>query len=94
MAKINKLYDRAGELAIELIEFEARQILKKHSNLNEFIMCMGSSFFTDKNNDPIGNWELKYLKPFNDMVDELNEKFNILGHPMRFTANGKVKNNW
>ena len=45
---INKLWNTASDLAIELIKKDARYILKSDSNLNEFVMGMGCCFFTYK----------------------------------------------
>jgi len=28
------------------------------------------------------------------LIDELNEKFNVCGYPVRFTANSKEVHNW
>ena len=101
LKEIEALYDKSFKLAIDLIESEARRILKKH-NLNEFIMCMGSAYFTIK--DPkngngvyygiIDNGRFKFLKEFETMIDKLNDTYKICGYPMRFTATGEVINNW
>jgi hypothetical protein len=99
LKQIDKWFNDASDMAITVIESKARNILKQHSNLNEFVMCMGTFFFTSKkqinfstNNiiDPV----FKYMEPFYEMVWELNERFNVTGCPMRFTVNGKVISNW
>lgn len=49
---MSKYYDfiahhgKAFDLGLELIESEARTILKNHSQFDEFIMAMGAAFFT------------------------------------------------
>jgi hypothetical protein len=48
MKTIQKKFDEAGDLAIETIKYEAREILKADPDLDEFIMAMGSCFFTIK----------------------------------------------
>jgi hypothetical protein len=86
-------------MSIVLIESEARAILERRSNLNEFIMAMGTFFFTSKDqsnsspNNIIDEDELDEPE-FYEMIEELNEMFNCTGHPMRFTANGETINNW
>lgn len=35
-----------------------------------------------------------FQEKFFEMVFDLNDKFNICGYPMQFTATGKVINNW
>ena len=94
LKQIDDLYEQTSELALQLIESEARKLMRSHSNLNEFIMAMGSTFFTDKNDDPIENWLFKYMEPFNDMVNDLDDLFHITGTPMRFTANGPIETKW
>jgi len=93
LKQIEGHFDKASELAIELVESEARKILRSHTNLNEFIMGMGSAFFTDKNGN-IDNWKYKYLQEFSDFVDDLDEKFKVSGCLMRFTVNSKAQHDW
>jgi hypothetical protein len=96
---INDYYESASDLAIKLIESEARQILKNNSKLDEFVMCMGSFFFTDEK--PIDSSPNKIIDErdldepeFYNLIWELNEQFHVTGCPMRFTAIGKVITNW
>ena len=39
---------------------------------------------------PVNDFQTDFM----NMIDELNDKFNSMGFPMRFTANGKEENNW
>jgi hypothetical protein len=48
METINRLVDDASDRAIYIIKREARKILREDPNLDEFIMAMGSCFFTIK----------------------------------------------
>jgi hypothetical protein len=48
LQKINRHWNYASELSSILIEKSAREILKADPNLHEFIMAMGSYFFTAK----------------------------------------------
>ena len=92
--KIDALYDEAANLAVDLIEQEARRVLKKHPRLKEFIMAMGGCVFTDQNGDAVDFWEASYLEDFNNMVNELDERFHITGTPMRFTATSEIVTEW
>ena len=121
MAEINKQFDRASDLAVEAVKYGAREILKNDPNLHEFIMAMGSCFFTIKDggkydilqmtdeeyeawcdsdeyvysyNGIIDNDRNDFQKEFFDNVDELNEKFNVCGYPVRFTATSKEVHDW
>lgn len=82
-------------IAVRLIESEARRVLAEHpKSLNEFVMAMGSAFFTNRLGVVIPNGQLKYLKSIEDLIDELNGDHNICGIPMRFTATGPRITNW
>ena len=123
MKTIDKLFDRASDLAIELIKNEAREILKADDGLHEFIMAMGGCFFTIKEGGKydalntmtdeqydewcesdeyvnthgggiIDNDATDFQKEFFDNVDELNEKFCVMGYPVRFTATSKEVYHW
>ncbi len=48
IAIIDNMFDRASDLAIELVKDEARKILRADDGLDEFVMAMGSCFFTYK----------------------------------------------
>lgn len=92
---IDFLSNKIDMIAVNLIESEARKVLSTHSNsLQEFIMAMGSAFFTNRLGDVISYGQLKYLKSIEDMINKLNTDHNICGIPMRFTASGKRNSNW
>lgn len=121
MKQIDKLYDRASDLAVEAVCYEAREILKNDPNLHEFVMAMGRCFFTikeggkyDINSYPddgsYEEWEDSddfvysyhgiidddhgFQKEFFDNVFELNDKFQVMGYPVRFTATSKPVHEW
>ena len=78
-------------LVISVIEDEARKILKNKQELYEFFMAMGSCFFT--NRDGSINYTTKKdvkVNIFFEMVHDLDNQFNIMGYPMKFTAEGPV----
>jgi hypothetical protein len=81
-------------ISYKLIESEARKILSKHPNLNEFVMAMGSAFFLDKQNRVVQLSDKTYLKPFDELVCRLNEICKVCASPMRCTATGKRITNW
>lgn len=101
-------YDKAEKTASEAVEKMARQILREHPELNEFIMGMGTYFFTYKkggNLHPISskmNSSYNYvyydtepfLKPLNDFIGEWDSRLNITGDGMRFTADGIKVTDW
>ena len=93
---INELYSEASGLAITLVEKEARKILFDDPALNEFVMAMGSCFFTTTTpgRSEILEEDDMDCEEFFVLVSNLNEQFNILGYPMRFTATGDVIRDW
>lgn len=90
---VDKHYRQARDIAMQLIEQRARRILVTHPNLDEFIMGMGSWFFTRKGGeiivDPLG-----YMKPISDIIDEWDAYLKLTGEPMRFTAEGETVTDW
>jgi len=120
--KIDRHFDYARDLSSILIEKSAREILKADPNLHEFIMAMGSCFFTAKEggkydfntyptDEAFDDYMLngkgyisddgmilpdmdEYYPEFSEMVDEMNDKFNACGEPMRFTANSQIVRSW
>ena len=101
-------YEKAEKKASEVVEKMARQILREHPELNEFVMAMGTYFFTYKeggNLDPISskmNSSYNYvyydtepfLKPLNDLIGEWDSRLKITGDAMRFTADGIKITDW
>jgi hypothetical protein len=89
---INALYDHAEILAISLIKSEARKILQDDSDLDEFIMAMGSCTFTTKKGVIVS--PLNKYNDFFEMVYDLDDKFKCMGYSVRFTANSEEKYTW
>jgi hypothetical protein len=103
LRKINELFEHGSALAIELVESEARKILFADSELDEFVMAMGGCLFTTTNTErgyaPRGGGsnildESEIAPKFFEMVEDLNDRFNVKGCPMRFTAKGKIRRDW
>jgi hypothetical protein len=91
---INDYYERASNLAIKAIEHEARELLKNNSDLKEYVQAMGSGFFINNNHEIIDDEQMNELDEFFEMLWDLNDKFNVLGYPMRFTTEGKIITDW
>ena len=106
LGEIDRLFRASELLAINLIEKEARKILVADPELQEFIMAMGSCYFTTTNpdrgyriNSGTGildetDKEEDFQLEFFEMIYELNDQFKVTGCPMRFTAKGELNNNW
>lgn len=90
---IEDKYREARYLALVQVEEMARDILKKHPNLGEFIMGMGTWTFTFANGDTVYD-EMKYMKKLSDFISEWDEYLKLTGEPMRFTANGRKVTDW
>ena len=102
-------YNAACKLASKKVEHMARSVLNNHPQLDEFIMAMGSYFFTYKNSDShLGSHvekmnasynyyfedTYKYLKPLNNFIGKWDGYLKITGDAMRFTAKGKKITDW
>lgn len=63
--ELEKLLGQMDAIALKEVERLARKVLKEHPNLDEFIMCMGSYFFTYKdktNKDHLSGYEQRVNK--------------------------------
>jgi hypothetical protein len=102
-------YWQLSERAERYVETLAREVLTKMPELDEFIMAMGTYFFTYKeggeNFDPIEQYmgkDYRYytrdanevVKPLNEFISEWDNRLHLTGHAMRFTVDGPVKTEW
>lgn len=98
--EIESLYMQAFESAIELVELEARNILRKNKSLDEFVMAMGSASFTTKKKKGTPYYDIVDLgknpsfKRLNDFINQWDSYLKITGEAMRFTANGPKITDW
>lgn len=92
--EIQKHLDAAYAVAVKEYERMAREIMRKHPNLVEFMNGMGRVFFVDKNGDMIHTNDRSYLSPIDDFLCEWDEQLHLTGDPMRFTADGPVVRDW
>lgn len=104
---IEENYNNAVDFVLIEVEKIARNILKKHSNLDYFIMATGTYFFVDKNKENIETYteiyrnggysfddSFSYFKPLNDLISEWDECLKLTGYSMKFTATGKIITDW
>lgn len=96
-----KIYERIKSevttLLLSEIERIARLELNNNENLDEFIMGMGSYFFTTHKNDTNirGNVTTNYKSNgIDEIVKKYDNEFNLTGEGMRFTKNSKVITDW
>lgn len=81
---------KATELCVDKIQEMAREILLHNLKLKEFIMAMGTYFFTYKKGGVANDFEDKNFDEFMDKYEFLN----LTGIAMRFTAKGDVVTDW
>ncbi len=112
MNKNDLLYDRAAERQLKecisrshdllrgLVVNRARDILKTHKNLDEFIMAMGTWFFTRKDGENFDDGTTytspRYIResPLVKLIRDYDRMFGITGESMRFTADGPIRRKW
>lgn len=103
--QIQKLIDSADEIASLEVERLARKVLKKCSDLKEFIMAMGGWHFTLKASEPDEDgWSIEDGEAADDddprfseverFIGEWDNQLKITGEPMRFTATGPKITDW
>jgi len=66
LKRIEQLQEEANDIAVDIVIKEARRILNEDNDLFEFVMAMGSCFFTIKDG---GRYDT------NDMTDEEYEEW-------------------
>lgn len=86
-------FEAAHRIGLEVMEQIARDILKQHANLEEFVMAMGTWTFWKKDGSQLDE-NTGYLKPLVRFMDYWNDVFKFTGEPMRFTAEGPVIKDW
>lgn len=98
---IQKYLDKADELAEnEVIRLATEVLIKNSAVVEEFIMAMGSFFFTSKQ-DQGYNWSLEYEiksliggEELWDFIIEWDNQLKITGNPIRFSLESRVKRDW
>lgn len=91
---IKKLHKQTSQDALALVEREARNVMKHHPKLVEFVMGMGDWGFYDKRDNYLTSETTRYLESFGNLIDTLDDMFGVTGEPMRFTVDGKVIKDW
>lgn len=87
--------ETARVIAVKLLRERARQILREHENLGEFVMAMGTAMFTVKGPGiPLSVGDRRYFKPVLDVLDKYDSILHLTGEPMRFTADGPIVTDW
>jgi len=95
MKDIEFHFHKAESIALALLEQRARKILSRHTNLSEFVMCMGSAFFVNRHGEIIHLSDApKYCNPVIAILDEWDRYLHLTGTSMRFTATGSVVTEW
>lgn len=96
LGEVAECYKKACNLASRHVESLARRILAERSELNEFIMGMGTYFFSlkddDDNIDAFSGEE--WMEPLVDFICEWDRELKITGEAMRFTAMGDKVTEW
>lgn len=89
-----RAYLRAAEVAaLAEIERQARLILRRRPSLGEFVMGMGAWFFVGADGE-IRHETPRCARRLASFIDEFDETLCLTGHPMRFTANGPLIQEW
>lgn len=94
-AKVDRLYEEAGDLALQLVEQMARDILRKHPNLDSFVMAMGCASFSVKGEvESLGTEDRAYMRTLHAFIEEWDRCLHLTGVPMMFTADGPKVTQW
>jgi hypothetical protein len=93
--EVERLFDKAHELALAEVERRARKILKDHPTAKTFCMSMGSASFYDKAGEPMFIDDFKYLKYFYDFLEQFDDRLYLSGRALKLTSyNGPKTTDW
>jgi len=87
---IGTLYNKARKEALMQIIHEARNHLEKNNHLSEFVMAMGTYFFTEKN----GNTSETNCPNVDDIIAEWDSHLYLTGEGIRFSASSEIQTDW
>lgn len=87
--------DALIDLCLLEVEKIARKELSRKKKLHEFVMCMGTYFFNEREKDgkghnQVSSFESQELEDFMDKYSDLK----LTGFAMRFTEKGDVVTDW
>lgn len=94
---LEKAYNRARSIGLFLVEKYAREVLRDHDWLDEFVMAMGVSNFTVHEHDfgvSISEATGETGSELQTLLDNWDDVLKLTGEPMRFTATGPVRREW
>ena len=96
-ARVLLQYQSARRTALHYIERMARAMLRKHKDLGEFVMGMGTWTFNykDRSKGRIA-WNVKHIdnSKLAKFIEEWDDALKLTGTPMRFTADGPIVTEW
>lgn len=94
---VKRNFEAAEKAALAVVEEKARRILGRQKHLDEFVMGMGTYFFTTKKgetvDDDLDNTP-KWLEGLANFIDEWDGALHLTGTSMRFTRYGPVVTEW
>lgn len=95
ISQSDALIDKAIDLCLLEVQKIARKELSRKKKLHEFVMCMGTYFFTEikkdaKGHNQISSFESQELEDFMDKYSKLK----LTGFAIRFTEKGDVVTDW
>jgi len=96
MRKVESIETKAGELALKEVVRMARQIMRSHPEIKEFVMGMGGWHFSYGDPSfrcPNENY-MKFSKRLAKFIEKWDDRFQLTGCPMRFTADGEIRHDW
>lgn len=94
---LTQRYKDLQDDALAEVERQARAILRRTATLDEFVMGMGTAFFTLRSGKPstaLENSDDHRIGVLRDFIGEWDEVLRLTGAPMRFTARGEKITTW
>ena len=99
LAQIAASYEQARQMAVNLLEYRARAVMRAHPNCKEFLCAMGSAFFVVKrpgaiegeiNVSPYDSDAPAYMASVAEVINKWDNVLGLTGEGFRFTADGPI----
>jgi len=94
--EIQEHYAKVELLVDKEIERMAREMMRAHPEIKEFVKGMGTYCFNGADGEPLYDYRtsLEDFKAFDDFITEWDDIFKITGMPLRFTVDGPRVTIW
>lgn len=100
--ELNEILEKADTIIESEVVRLAMRVLKANSKVHEFIIAMGTFFFTRRGNKNVHFTfstqeeicSLKNGKELFDFIHKWDNQFKVTGNSLRFSLKSEIKRDW